>query len=193
MEDSQIQAAFENFKNVLRTVTAKSLKDHSQMTDVEVGEVSGRSTCVYGHSMALILVAGGGIRLTFKAHYNRFDIEKIGANVLKYAKGKPIDRQVNDYMREYCNLSGGALKAALTGAGVGAGMSLPLVTRGFDEVFVLAEDSMVKQMSYVWQLRSQGCTIHCGVDVVIDREEVFPILEKLSVSAEEKDSDLEFL
>jgi len=68
-----------------------------------------------------------------------------------------------DFMKELCNLVSGALKRVFSGAGIQAGISLPLLTRGFDEIFfpMANEITVLEDVVRVDLLtRIKGLTFH---------------------------------
>ncbi len=113
---------------IMQTVCAKELAQQTSQADVGPGEeVPGP---VYAHWMAIILLAGADFSMTFKVFFPRSFPES-----LLQAKGGLKMEMAFDLMREHCNLTCGSAKRLLGDRNVRVGLSLPFVTRGFDEVF----------------------------------------------------------
>ena len=129
----------------------------AEFTTVESG--------VFGHWMSLILIAGANLRLTFKVHYTHPVIRKMASGILG---ASATDAAVADFMREYCNLTGGAGKTLLEAKQVNMGLSLPLVTRAFDEVFFVPPAALVGSGNVVWKIASPEGEIHCLLTTTIN-------------------------
>jgi hypothetical protein len=90
---------------------------------------------VFGHHMALIFLAGPCFRLILKAHYSVKGVEQLVARTLKRQPDKIEEKTIHDFMREFLNLVAGGCKTMLGEIGIPMGLSLPLVSRGFDEIY----------------------------------------------------------
>lgn len=90
---------------------------------------------VYGHWQSVIFLLSPIMRITLKvffdSHVSRAQLARIFHRPLADIK----DALVYDHMRELLNIAGGSVKRFLEGEGIPAGTSLPLITRGFDEIF----------------------------------------------------------
>jgi len=91
---------------------------------------------VHGHWMSLILMAGQPFRLTYKVFYSSPLSRALPARRLESRPDDISDSIMADFMREFCNLMAGGVKRTLAQMQIPVGLSLPLVTRGFDEVFL---------------------------------------------------------
>ncbi len=148
---------------------------------------------VYGHWMSLILVVGEAIRITFKAHFMEEDARRFVAQVT----GVPFDdvkgAQAIDYIKEYCNLVAGILKKGLLSQGAACGISLPMVTRGFDEVFFPKADG-VRAFSACWKFKSEHGEIVCSTLFEVQEASKLENLNFDEVSTKHEDNgDIEFL
>ncbi|MFY7931000.1 MAG: hypothetical protein ACOVS5_19185, partial [Oligoflexus sp.] len=125
---------------------------------------------VHAHWMSFILLAGEGGKIMFKAHYSSADIQGLVARALNKDVDK-INRQLtSDFMREYCNLTAGVIKARLAEVGIHTGLSIPIVTRGFDEIWRVDRELSSEIISYdAWHLKwpsgSVICTMAARADV----------------------------
>jgi len=119
-------------KHAAKTEGSGQLRDANlQLSSVVVPP----EAAVRDHWMSLILLAGGGIRMTLKAFYNTNLCRRVLADVTGQKPEEIADHYVSDLMRELLNRVGGSAKRMLGDAGLTVGLSLPLVTRGFDQIF----------------------------------------------------------
>lgn len=59
--------------------------------------------------------------------------------------------RTHDFIKEFNNLVGGALKLALDRQNLATGISLPVVTRGFDDIFSVKTDETFKYKHF-WKI-----------------------------------------
>ncbi len=136
-------------------VRASGLKNH------KLQEVSNSDDFLYGHWMSLILVSGSAVRVILKVHFDTDTGRSILANKLKKKLEDIDDRMSMDHMREMCNLMAGALKAAFNNAGIITGISIPLVTSGFDEA-VFSDKIDPRKIHDVWKITWPEGEIACS-------------------------------
>lgn len=122
---------------VMKLVKASALarlKSYAQCPDFEIREYK-NEVGVHAHWMSLILISGRYLRLTFKAHYSSDVAKNLAARAMGRSGSDITDHQAADFMKEFCNLTAGGIKKYFEDLGQSVGISLPLVTRGFDELF----------------------------------------------------------
>jgi hypothetical protein len=90
---------------------------------------------VMGHLFGGIIVQGGDFRLTIKIHSDCAPLRPLCAKNMQIAESEVGEKVMRDFLREVANLLGGAMRTELARNNVDAGLSLPLSSRGFDEVF----------------------------------------------------------
>lgn len=91
---------------------------------------------VFGHYMSLILVAGRAAKITFKLHFMSEDMVALMSRSLGESPEAITDERVIDFAKEFCNQFAGGIKQKFEGSGgIRLGISLPVATTGFDEVF----------------------------------------------------------
>jgi hypothetical protein len=112
---------------------------------LEVVEEPGR---IHGHWMCLILLAGSDLRLTIKIHYFS---DKTRA-FLPNASTSISEKHIADFIRELNNLIAGAVKRDLQKNSIHVGTSLPLLVRGFHQVFNMHDHSESIEIHH-WRLR----------------------------------------
>ena len=154
--------------------------------EVEIAEVA-EALPVYAHWMSIILLVGPRTKMTFKAHFNTSAGQNLAAPAYNKNVGQISLVQVHDYMREYCNLTAGGIKGVLLSK-LSVNLSLPVVCRGFDELFFTEKSSYVDQ----WKLVFNGMEIICTCAFVLE-----PDLDLTGVneneSATDETSEIEFL
>lgn len=110
---------------------------------------------VFAAWRSLILVSGPQLRITLKVYFRLATAQALAAPVFRTdPKGVHKDQAI-DFIREYCNLTAGGIKLALSDLGFQTGISLPIVTRGFDEIFFHLDGALGK--IFHWEI--------CGDDV----------------------------
>jgi hypothetical protein len=102
----------------------------------------------FGERTAMILVGQTGFRITLKIHFNSKNVLSISGNNGMGSGAQPP----TEVLREAVNQVGGALRTAFEASGTAIALGLPVLTRGFDEVFSRSPDG-VTCFSSVWSLR----------------------------------------
>ena len=191
----------EKIRELIRHTSRTRLAIHADSPEVSVDEPSagflpGR---ILATNMVFILISGDTLRLTFKVHFNTRTAKTLAFQIFGGKSPNEIpERQAIDYFKEYANLVAGSVISLFGKSGVDLGISLPLCTRGFNEIFAdySVEERLIPTYCDFWSLRVNGQTIHCG--------SFFEILnwQKLSHAAdlafdetapEDDDGDLDFL
>lgn len=149
-----------NLKSLLRSISLDSLRVFSQTNDLSLESLPDLPK-VYGHWMAMALVAGPQIRVTFKVHF----MSESGAHLSHKAAGRAANQMTveatSDFMKEYCNMTLGALKKILAENGLRSAISLPFLTRGFDEVFFPISSGVLMARDY-WKIHFDKYFIACS-------------------------------
>jgi hypothetical protein len=148
---------------------------------------------VYAHWMSFILLAGEGGKITFKAHYSSSDIQGLVARALNKDMDKINSDLIGDFMREYCNLTAGVIKARLAEVGIHTGLSIPIVTRGFDEIWRMDRDVSNEIISIdAWHLKWPSGSVICTMAA---RADVWAAAQDLKdpTTDTSSESDMEFL
>jgi CheY-specific phosphatase CheX len=181
-------------KELIRFVTLQGLKEHTQNDDININEIEG----VDHHQMlapwmGLILISGPSIRITIKCHY-KGEAGKFFAQKTMGKKPSEISfSQIQDYIREYCNLCGGKVKKIFADSKLDIGISLPLALRGFDELFFYDKKTF-NAPGYCqdyWSLNSEEHSIILSSIIEIYSEDD---MNKLTVNFDTASSgDIDFL
>jgi hypothetical protein len=119
--------------------------------------------------MSFILLAGEGGILTFKTHYSSRDIQELAASTLKKDSDTIQAAMIADFMREYCNLTIGLVKVKLAEVGIHTGLSIPVVTRGFDEIWYRDYDLKDEfKIADAWRIKWASGSIVCTMSARAD-------------------------
>lgn len=142
-----------------------------EVCELEADFVPGR---ILANHLAFILISGDLIRVTFKTHFNTDAAKRIafrgdGGTIVSNVS----EREVFDFVKEYCNLVAGNVVALFEGVNIDMGIGLPLCTRGFYEVFTdyenLASSSIIH--SDFWRMRVNDSEFVCSAlfEIIDDR------------------------
>ena len=148
---------------LIRNISLARMTQQGQVEGLQIQEVDGNPS-VYSHWMAIILVSGSSIKLTFKTHFKTRFAQIMAANAYNLSPEKIGRDQAIDFMREFCNLTAGGTKASLLSNSINLAISLPIVTRGFDEIF-FTELLTQKSLTDHWRLAAKNCEIFCSTTI----------------------------
>ncbi len=171
---------------LVKGISLSRLKILSNRSEILSADIV-KESLVYGHWMALILASGRDLRLTLKIHYMTKVAKFFAAKAYSTAATELSQLRAMDFCRELCNLSGGNLKVLLAQNNVKVGVSLPVVTRGFDDLYYSrSEDTIFSH----WRLSCEGYSIDCTANV----EVLAPFqLIQLADGGESDSGDVDFL
>lgn len=135
---------------------AKAYLGNNQIT---ISGLSNDSDIYLTNWMSMILIANSDFRIVVKIHYNDSDMQALAKSVLKSDEIK-ITKKTNvttsyleDFAKEFANLLGGSIKRSLDMCQFNNGLSLPLLVRGFDDLFSIPT---VMSESYSRRLSDSG-------------------------------------
>lgn len=143
---------------------------------------------VKSHWMTLVLISSSSLSVTFKAHFK----SRVALSMAAASRGESADSltigQGLDFFKEFCNMIAGGLKHSLSSAGVAVGISLPVMTRGYDEVnarFLMTPSSHYQ----AWECAvGEGTvTFSAVVEILGDLD-----LNKLQEEVSQSDGEVEF-
>lgn len=184
-------AVKEVLKEVIRNRVENTVVRASALKDHKLQEVANADDFLYGHWMSLILVSGSAIRVILKVHFDTSTARSMIANKLRKKLEDIDDRMAMDHMRELCNLMAGSLKAAFNHAGIITGISIPLVTSGFDEA-VFSDKLDPRKIYDVWRITwAEGEIALSSVSDILSWNEFAEL--KLEDTNNDEEGDGEFL
>ncbi len=137
---------------------------------------------IHGQWLSLILIQGSGIRITFRSHYNRRPIAELAAPDLGISPEEVTEPLIKDFVREFCNLTAAQVKARLIKNGVDVVSSLPLTTRGIDELFfggtASGLNSAISLFKIDWKKGHLICTVQVDLSQQVSSH-LLPVLSPL--------------
>ena len=131
VSDIQEQNLHSLLRQACRLRLISSLKIDS---GVETEELENPDDFLYGQWMSVILMSGQALQCTLKMHYFNESALALSCHSLGLPSKKIKPGMITDYMRELTNLFAGEIKSQLFSNEILVGISLPLITRGFDEI-----------------------------------------------------------
>lgn len=182
----------EKLKSLVRALSLSRLQACSGLKDLRV-EPCETTLPVFGHWMSLIMVAGPCLKIFFKAHYLTDEARALSRNVIGKPTAEIDGARASDFMKEYCNLTAGALKNALGEQQIDAGISLPLLTRGFDEIFSPLPDEKTSFLDR-WRIVAPDSGVNCSCLIEVYDDSRLKTLDVARAQNSVKDDgEVEFL
>ena len=195
-----IAALKDKLKALLRHASLSRLKNHAGAAEIDIRELGCgfRPGKILASNMVFILVSGDAFRLTFKVHFNTRTARKLAFRIFGGNSPDAIsEKQAIDYFKEYGNLVAGSVVTLLAESGVELGISLPLSTRGFYEVFSDYSEKLdpIVAFSDFWELRTNDRSIHCGAQFEILNHRQLAELAAYEIveEADSADAEMDFL
>ena len=184
-------------KTMCRDLSLSRMKTHSCIDDIKVEETEdfGKKDET-GQWLSLIFVSSHAVKLNFKCQFYSDDASFFTSKALGKDLEEVTKQNVDDFVKEYCNLSAGAIKQSLEGSGLTSLISLPLMTRGSDDVFFKShprKDKGPLVYSDSWDLVYNGKSLTCHIYFEIYDKEAF---QKIILNAfgadQEDDGEIDF-
>lgn len=175
------QKVMQGLQTMIRESALSRIGVHSRMDNFAIREL-GDDCPVYGHWMTMILFASPMIRVIFKVHFMASSARLMASRLFRLPPSEINLRRGIDFMKEFCNLTLGNLGQQLNSKGIRGGISLPLVTRGFDEIFFPSSDS-VRVFRDAWELFNPESALRCSCMFEILDPGIVKYLESKNESA----------
>lgn len=157
----EYEQSVRNLKDLVRNKVVDTMVRSARIEGPKVFEMENQDDFCYGHWMAFIMISGSAIRIMLKLHFKKSTAITMLGSKAKNESGEKADRMAMDFMKEQCNLMAGALKSSFNNAKIITGLSIPLVTRGFDEA-VFSDKVDRSKINDVWKLEWDEGTIVCS-------------------------------
>ena len=189
--------------SIIRHSVEDRTRQHSRNTEFQLAEPNRNYKLgqVLGGWMSLIMVSGEFLRITLKLHFNLAEVKLVAYRA--YGKNTPeelSDKRAIDFIKELCNLSAGQLVTIFEENNLPTGMSLPLSSRGFYDIFADYTPAVQPFIRFgdLWSVKCESCTINMtSVIEILDADAISSILsyEIASTAAndEDKDEEIDFL
>ena len=118
---------------------------------------------LHGYKIGNIVVAGADMRLILKVHYS-YDSGKELMD--RYMGIKDADKaKIDDFFLETCNLAAGRIKHGFGDNGNNLGISIPIKTKAFDDMFFNLRTDGEFSSEWHWDMAFEDKTLHCSVFV----------------------------
>lgn len=157
---------------MMRDLSRSRFMSYLRIPELVITREKSDAFAVQNHSLAMVLIASSGLRVMFKTHFNAHAMSFSASQVFKKPPEQLNDSQVADFVKEFCNLVAGAIKQELELHTLQTGISLPLVTRGFDELFFTPADG-VRVFTDLWALNAHKARVNCATHIEILDPRVF--------------------
>ncbi len=197
---AKLPAIKNKLRELIRYASVSRLKVHTACTDIQFHEMQPdfRPGRILANNMVFILVSGDALRITFKVHFNLDAGRHLAYRVFGGDAPEHITvRQAIDYFKEYGNLVAGSIATLFERIDIGLGMSLPLCTRGFYEVFsdYTETESPTVMYSDFWVLQVNDQSLNCSALIeILDKMKLQPLLDlELAETESSDDEEMEFL
>lgn len=199
IDDQAVAVLKSKLRDLVRQSSLSRFKLHTAQDEVFLKEVEPgfRPGQVLASRMAFILVSGDGLRISFKTHFNPGTARNLAYRMFGEASPAALsERQAVDYIKEYCNLVAGNIVTVCEGLRIELGISLPMSTRGFYEIF---SDYGVKPhpaivFSDFWRLGALADEIHCSALLEItDSDLLAPLADYDPTVLQADDGEMDFL
>jgi len=135
VESSSDNITFHDYiKKRTREDLLSCLKTFGRIQEARVEEDL-NTDLVAGHWLSVIVIQGEACRIVLKVQSESKAISRLFAHTMRMKIEQVSSQQVKDFLREVCNLAAGQIKKGLANCNLDTGISLPLATRGFDNLF----------------------------------------------------------
>lgn len=178
-------------KKLMRSASESRLRSQCWRQDLEVREIQGEIP-VLGHWMSVILISHPAIKLIFRAHFNGVEARKLAAGPYKKGANEVTLSQAQDFANEFCNLVAGLIKRSFEKQNIVMGISLPLGTRGFDEVYFPGEDG-TRMFTDRWSIGGGDASLSCSASIEVQEAGRFPALDLDALLDLDDEGGIEFL
>jgi hypothetical protein len=151
---SRVQLSLDLARVVWEMTQAQSLKSFElffTVSSIKSEFVEVAPATPLGHLLVAIIVQGNGIRLTLKVHSDIEPMREVSAQVCGLPVLEMNETRVRDCLREYLNILAGAIQSELSKVDIESRLSIPISTRGFDELF-FGKPSTAIQYQNAWRL-----------------------------------------
>jgi CheY-specific phosphatase CheX len=148
---------------LIRNISRFQLAHQARTNEIDIDDFP-ENKKVYSHFMSIILVSGASLKITFKTHFKSKDAKVLASSIFNVKPDDVSVPQSLDFFREFCNLTAGSIKWALSQHEVEVGISLPIVTRGFDEIFFPRKQNAT-HFHDAWKLKASEMIIVCTSNI----------------------------
>jgi hypothetical protein len=173
----------EQFQSMIgQETTSHKIEDYSNIT-------------VFGHWLCIILVSHRDMIIRFKTHFST-DSGRAMVNALGLdEQGTQDQKLIVDIVKEFNNLVAGQVKESLdTVSGSESGITLPFITRGFDQHLAMCHVRRSKAVRFYnfWTLETKNCDLIMSTEIQMNEWDILEDIKGFRNEEREK-GNLEFL
>ncbi|MBG07200.1 MAG: hypothetical protein CME68_00440 [Halobacteriovoraceae bacterium] len=192
---------FESLRKLCEDLSSVRMKSHLggrevQSRPCEELDFDGDNRKI-GKWLSLVFVSSHVVKMSFQAKFTFEKCRPLVAMAFEKKTEEVTREQMEDFVKEFCNLTAGALKQNLENEGFSSLISLPLLTRGQDEVFFKnhpSEDDGPIVFQHTWEVVCENNPLFCEIHFEIYDKEAFEKIILGAFGAEEEDEgDIDFL
>ena len=159
------QSTIENLRKLVRDVSLVQARqyfgdDDVALDDREIGLKPGQ---VLARHTSMVLITSNDLRIVFKVHFNS-DAIRASRRQVGRAWDPNDHAAVIDFMKELTNQMGGRLCRVLGTHHLSVGMSVPLCTRGTQEIHAEYDNKVgpIVRISDLWRLKGPFHHLYCS-------------------------------
>lgn len=186
--------------NLCKDISLSRFKNHSFSGKLGLGTLrKSIAESEISQWLSLIFVRSENLKISFKSKYHVDNIKYFAASGLLDSEDNLTKHKIDDFAKEFCNLTAGSIKSHIEKIVGSSSISLPLLTRWDDNVFFLPngidrEKNFTFQDSWEIYLDSDKSRfIQCFISVEIyNKNDVEALMKEVNFS-EEKDGEIDFL
>lgn len=174
---AQLQG-FANLKAMIRKKFCESLSNLPNLKNVTHADHPQPDDFVYNHWMAIILISGSELRITLKVHFSLEAAFSMMARAgIETGRTSKAQKLAFDFVKEHCNVAAGSIKRSLNASQIPVGLSIPLVTRGFDEA-IFSDKIDAHKFNEIWVTSWDDLSITCSAVIeVLDAKNIGHFVE----------------
>ena len=185
-----------------KEISLKRFKNHSVSEGLKIGNIREKDDGTeISQWLSLIFIKSSGLKISFKSKYHVENIKHFAASALLDSVKNLTKTKINDFTKEFCNLTAGGIKEHLEKIVGKSNISLPLLTRWDDNVFFLPnilDDRNSFSFHDSWEIyldSNKNRFIQCYLSVEIsDENEAKELMEERYYTEEvTEDGEIDFL
>ena len=186
------------FSDLCRELSLKRIKRHSFIDVITHGEKERNiDPDEESHWLSVIFLKSRELRFSFKAQFITDDARQFAANAYGEDAHKEglSKRLIDEFIKEFCNLMGGGVKEHFEKNGLATQISLPLLTRGRDDVFFSPDHPDQYEELYLdsWELKLGEKSIICqAIFEFYSKESIEKVCNEVVDLDTEEDDHVEF-
>lgn len=186
--------------NLCKDISLSRLKNHSTLNDLSIGALRDKNSEVeISQWLSLIFIKSEGLKISFKSKYHIDNIKHFAANGFLTSPSDLTKSKIDDFTKEFCNLTAGGIKAQIEKIIGSSEISLPLLTRWDDNVFFIPNE-LDKKNNFIfqdeWEIyldSDKNRYIQCFLSIELYNEkDAKALLAEKSFIEEEDDGEIDF-